>query len=348
MGTAFELDPPGQHAFVLAGGQPIAVTDLAAETRFAPSPALLARGVLSGVYTAIHSPDGKALGILGASSRSRRTFAGHDLSFVHAVGNLLATAIDRRRAVDERIVAELETRRASDALVARDAFVSIAAHELRAPLAAVQLNLEALIALPVQDTLAVATRLDRIRHSIGRLIATVETVLDLSRLETGRLALSVEVMSFAEVVDEVVDRFRRDAQRAGCAVKVDVARDLFGAWDRTRLEQVLSNLLSNAFRYAAGSPVEIRAAIAGSHLEVRVSDHGDGIAPEDAVRIFERYQRAARPDRGAGLGVGLFVSREIAEAHGGHLALESRPDAGTTFLLRLPLAAPESAAISVP
>ena len=130
------------------------------------------------------------------------------------------------------------------------------------------------------------------------------------------------------------------AAHAGCAVAVKAPVAIEGRWDRLRVEQVLTNLLGNAIKYASGQPIEISAERHGDAAIVEVRDHGPGIADVDLPRIFERFERAAPPRHYSGLGLGLYVAREIATAHGGSIAARNPPDGGACFTVRLPVDTP--------
>src|SRR5205085_10658323 len=113
-------------------------------------------------------------------------------------------------------------------------------------------------------------------------------------------------VDLGDLVEEVVDRLRTDAERAGCAMTVRAERPC-GRWDRLRLEQIVVNLLANAFKYGAGRPIEVAVSREGADAELRVRDHGMGIAPKDSSRIFERFERAVSSANYGGLGLGLYV-----------------------------------------
>ena len=124
-----------------------------------------------------------------------------------------------------------------------------------------------------------------------------------------------------------------------CSVRLTGADEaILGRWDKTRLEQIIGNLLSNAIKYGAGKPIDVTVARTGTHATVSIQDRGIGIAPEHLVRIFDRFERAASIRSYGGLGLGLYVAREIITAHGGTLRVESSPGEGSTFVVSLPLA----------
>jgi PAS domain S-box-containing protein len=227
---------------------------------------------------------------------------------------------DRRRALDA----------AHAAVRARDEFLSIASHELRTPLMTLILRLDSLSARFPQDQLRPAMR------QAERLVSLVDSLLDVSRIATGRLVLQPEPLELTEVVRDVVDRFTEAAERAGCELVLHVDEPVPGVWDRLRIEQILQNLLANAIKYAPRKPVEIEVSSAGDVANLAVADHGIGIAAEDLERVFGQFERAVSAQHYGGLGMGLHIAREIATAHGGSIHVTSTPGAGSTFHVALP------------
>jgi signal transduction histidine kinase len=233
--------------------------------------------------------------------------------------------------------ARLETveRELKDALVARENFLSVASHELRTPLTA--LNLQVQRAMRLTEAGAPKTRaaLDPIVRSTERLTQLTTQLLDVSRLQSGRLELSRAPVDLATLARDVVTRMEDEAERAGCTVSVRSA-PVEGDWDGGRLDQVITNLLANAFKYGAGRPVEVAVWSEAGRAYLSVADGGIGIAPEHQARIFERFERAVSSDHYAGLGLGLWIVREIVAAHGGRIDVESRPGEGSRFTFTLP------------
>jgi len=165
----------------------------------------------------------------------------------------------------------------------------------------------------------------------------VENLLDLSRIAAGRLTLVTEEFDFAEMVRDVVRRMAPEAQSQGCALEVRAGGPIRGRWDQLRVEQVVSNLLANAVKYGAGHPVEIEVEPLAGKVRLAVRDHGIGMSPQDAARVFERFERAVSVRNYGGLGLGLYITRQIVEAHRGSISVESRPGNGATFTVLLPL-----------
>jgi len=225
----------------------------------------------------------------------------------------------------------------------RDDFLSIASHELRTPLTTLQLEIERLMrSLDRRAEFALATgRLAKnaevANMQTSRLITLVDELLDVSRVASGRLEIHPVELDLCELVDDVVQRLRPSLEAAGCPLELAMHTKAIGVWDMVRIEQVITNLLSNAIKYGAGRPIELWVTCEKGSACLRVKDHGIGIAPGDHARIFQRFERAASTSNYGGFGLGLWISREIAAAHGGSIELESSPGAGATFTLRLPL-----------
>jgi PAS domain S-box-containing protein len=240
-------------------------------------------------------------------------------------------------------------REAQGAIVARDEFLSVAAHELKTPLTSLQLRLagleRALKDLPASPAAERVGRTLGLFHrqtrKLGRL---VEQLLDISHIRLGRLELSPSRADVAALAREVAAGFEEEAAQRASPLLLEAPERLEAWCDAGRLEQVLTNLLSNAFKYGEGRPVRLSLAASGGLVHLRVRDEGIGIPPEKQQRIFGRFERAVSADHYGGLGLGLSVVRDIVEAHGGSIAVESAEGQGATFTVRLPQwpgAAPE-------
>ena len=256
-------------------------------------------------------------------------------------------AADRREREHEMAEVRIKNERqladtAHAAVAARDEFLSIASHELRTPLMTLQLRLDTLHEALQRDQCAAPTRamLDSAVRQADRLVSLVDGMLDVSRITSGRLALQLDSFDLCEAVSEVADHFREAATKAGCDLAVDTRGPIVGAWDRLRIEQILSNLVGNAIKYAPHHPVEIAATRNGGSALVTVRDHGLGIAPEDVERVFGQFERAVTARHLGGLGMGLYIARQIAIAHGGTIHVDSTPGQGAAFVLELPSKVP--------
>ncbi|HEU5257719.1 MAG TPA: ATP-binding protein [Vicinamibacterales bacterium] len=246
---------------------------------------------------------------------------------------------DRKRTQLER---ELLYREAVDAIRARDEFLSVASHELRTPLSALQLQIQTLLQPPRRSPQAllsseqIKAKLEMAYRQIERLSRLIGELMDVSRITAGRLRLELEEVDLSAVVREVVGRFGEEASRTHSDVDISATIPVLGLWDRIRVEQVIANLLTNAFKFGGGKPIEITVEERGPIGRLVFVDHGIGIAPEDIERIFQRYEQAISSRAFGGLGLGLYIARQIIEAHGGTIRVESQPGAGSTFTIDLP------------
>jgi signal transduction histidine kinase len=165
----------------------------------------------------------------------------------------------------------------------------------------------------------------------------VEGLLDVSRLDGGALQLHPEPVDLAQLVREVAERYEDEARSAQAPLRLQLQPGLVGAWDRLRLDQTVAALLANACKFGAGHPVHLRVERAGPRARLVVEDAGIGLKPEDLERIFERFERAVSERHYGGLGLGLYLARRSARAHGGELHAQARDGGGARFVLDLPL-----------
>jgi len=254
-------------------------------------------------------------------------------SLSRAFGETRAKLADRTR---ER---EVALRDAQQALVVREEFLSIAAHELKTPitvlrgfaqLAAMRLN------QPKVDVAQIQAMMQSIDAQTRRITSLIENLLDVSRLERGQFTISPEHVDLRSVINQadwanwpVIDTTRLRVEMPGHPVVTNV--------DPLRIEQLVTNLLSNAVKYSPeDSPIEVRLVELGDHLELSVRDHGAGIEPSKQEHLFERFFQAHGDSHRSGMGLGLFISRQIVHAHGGEIRAEFPDDGGSRFVVTLP------------
>jgi PAS domain S-box-containing protein len=221
------------------------------------------------------------------------------------------------------------------ALATRDDFLMIASHELRTPVTNVSLQLQNL----TRSLDRPSTTHEQLRgfgeaalRELSRLTALISTLID-AQVAKGRLVLEVSDHDLADITREVTERLRTRAELAA-QLTVDVP-SIVGRWDRMRLDQVITNLVLNAYKYGGGSQIRVTAELAGALVNLDVIDGGVGISPEQAARIFDKFERAV-PSHHGGLGLGLFIARQIVEAHGGRIMLDSTLGVGSRFRVSLP------------
>ncbi|MBI3542698.1 MAG: HAMP domain-containing histidine kinase [Deltaproteobacteria bacterium] len=242
-------------------------------------------------------------------------------------------------------ISELQETRGqlNEALKAKTAFMSICGHELKTPLTSLSLqNQLAARAIRTGDTALlsrerISSMVNQTDSQIKRLLRLVDDMLDQSRIQMGKLKLEVEDVDLSELIEEVVGRYQQQAESAGSPIWLDNRQPLSGRWDRFRIEQVVTNLVSNAIKYGAGKPLEIGLSRRGNTAVIAVRDHGSGIAKEHHSKIFEQFERVSPSPHIAGLGLGLYITKNIVEQHGGTIRVESQPGQGSCFLVQLPL-----------
>ena len=325
-------------AAVLRTGMPLLVDDVPEAPDGAAAPALrqaydVARrlGIRSFFSVPIGSR-GRTLGAFGlASARPGRRYDERDVALGSELAERIGAALDNA----------LLYREAHDAIRVRDDFLSAAAHELETPIATLKLHLTRLLRATAPRQLAAA--LAAMCRQADRLAQLVDDLLEVSRLGTAPLPLECAPTELIDVVREVAARFRPQLERAGCELQVVAEAPVRGTWDRSRLDQVVTNLLSNAIKFGAGRPIEVHVEGAPDGARLTVRDHGIGIDPVDLGRVFGRFERAVSARNYGGLGLGLFISREIVVAHGGRIEVESHSKEGSTFTVTLPRAPPTCA-----
>jgi signal transduction histidine kinase len=277
---------------------------------------------------------GRTLGALSLIwAESGRRYGEEDVVLMEELGRRAGIAVDNARLYHE----------AQSAVKLRDEFLSIASHELRTPLTSLQLqvsNLVRLLGRGKPEHLSaefLVPKLGEADRQVDRLALLVGSLLDVSRATTGRLQLDLSEVPLAELVRQLVGRLDADAKSARSTVTLSLDESIVGRWDRLRLDQIVTNLVSNAIKYGAGHPVAITTRRAGDRVEIEVRDEGIGIAPADQARIFDRFARAVPADNFGGLGLGLWIVRVFVEAMHGSVVVTSSPKKGATFTVTLPL-----------
>lgn len=229
-----------------------------------------------------------------------------------------------------------------EAVRARDEFLSLASHELKTPLTTLKLQSQfKMKKIESNPELMAACELSKqflnlVDQQTSRLNRVVEDMLDVSRIQSGQMHLNLEKGNLCQLINETVQRFSPELHRAGNFMSLDLHGCEEVVMDQFRVEQVISNLLSNIVKYAPRSEVMIATEVLKEQIKISVRDSGPGINPENLEKIFQRFERVGGVNGPSGLGLGLFLSRQIIEAHGGKIWAESLPDQGTSFIILLP------------
>ncbi|HEX3343311.1 MAG TPA: PAS domain-containing sensor histidine kinase [Polyangiaceae bacterium] len=226
---------------------------------------------------------------------------------------------------------------AEEAVRLRDEFLSIASHELRTPLTGLNLQVHGLSELSDKLDPKILQKVKRIERSCERLRTLADALLDVSRIATGRFSLRPTPGDLVAAVQEVVDHFSEQAAESRSPLTLEKRIDAApGEWDMLRIEQAVTNVIENALKYGGGKPVRVTLDGGGGEVTIVVDDEGMGIPEDDMVRIFDRFERAASARHYGGLGLGLYVTRQILMAHGGSVSAENRAGGGARFTMRLP------------
>src|SRR5712692_3280757 len=264
---------------------------------------------------------------------------------------MIASLQQQAKALQTEIAGRKEIEQAlQQALHLRDEFLSIAGHELMTPLTSLKLQIQILQrAIDKGYGPEVAERVKRAvensDYQSKRLSKLIDQLLDLTRIRLGRLTLEPVELDLAELTQDVISRLGDEtilgeqSSAARASITIHGKGPLLGCWDQARIEQVITNLVTNAVKYGEGKPIEVRLSLDESRSEARlvVRDYGIGIRPEDQARIFRRFERASSANQYPGLGLGLYIVRQIVDAHGGAIDVQSQPNEGSSFTVALPL-----------
>ena len=281
---------------------------------------------------------------------------------IHAVKSKVNVFVDlyrQRKAVKQQVEALEQSRREQEVLLAqlqvtqgelehavrmRDDFMSIVSHEVRTPLNGLILETQLRKMHLARDNAAAST-LDKMKAMVERderqiqsLIRLIEDMLDVSRIRTGKLSIRPGQFDLSRLVSTLVETFAPQISAAQSSVNLNAESPVVGLWDEFRIEQVVSNLLTNALRYGAKSPIDVSVYVEGENAIVEVRDQGIGISEENQQRIFQQFERVSAKHAVAGLGLGLFISEQIVAAHGGKITVQSALGEGAVFRVSLPLA----------
>jgi signal transduction histidine kinase len=317
---------------VLARGQTVVRGDMLTAPAYVEEQALVDLGVRSRVAAPLLA-GARTIGLISVGRREPDSFTTDEIELTSLLGRLAASTVQNIRVYEgERRTVE-ELRRLS---ALRADFISLVSHELRSPMAAV---IGAARTLQHRWSELKPGQRDAFLALIGdetaRLAALIGDVLDTSRIDAGTFSYRFDDVDVSALVEEIVATILVAQDDVAIESELAVAPTIRG--DADRLRQVIRNLIDNAIKYSpADEPVTVRLEAVNRSVQLSVADRGPGIAPEDQSLIFEKFGRVAAGNTQPGTGLGLFIARSIAEAHGGTLAVRSALGRGTTFVLTLP------------
>ncbi|HEY6958298.1 MAG TPA: ATP-binding protein [Candidatus Limnocylindria bacterium] len=326
---------PIGHGFagrIASEARPVVLEDVEHSTVL--NPLLREKGIRSLVGVPLIAR-GRVIGVLHVGSLALRRFQPRDVQFLEIVADRVALAVEHARLYEEARQARSEANAAEQALRLRDEFISIAAHELKTPMtsakAAAQLVTRSFRATPLTPTQQ--RSLEIIDRQITKLARLVVQLLDTVRIESGKLQIDRAQVDLVRLVQAVANDARVLTERH--EIVVDAPDELMANIDELRIEQVVTNLLDNAIKYTPeGGRIDVRVKPSGANVVITVRDRGLGVPPEHRNRLFDRFYQA-HPDR-SGMGLGLYITRQIVERHGGTIYAEAPSDGGTRFVVSIP------------
>lgn len=274
-------------------------------------------------------------GFLLASNDPKKLYNKSDLDFMTEIGRSCAVAIDN----------SLLYRETKRSVKAREEFISIASHELRTPLTSLKMRIDLLSLLmergkipkEVHDMLEPI--ISELKPDVVKFTKLIELLLDFSKHGSSELHLNIENCDLSKIINEEVTRLRPEFASHKTELVAKIQEKILGDCDQVRVQQVVANLLNNALKFGNGKTVTLTVTGSESHIHIEVMDKGIGISQADVSRIFKPFERAVSDKHFGGLGLGLYITKQIIERHKGRIAVESKPGEGTTFLVTLPLLA---------
>lgn len=324
-------------------GNPVAIQDTTQDSRIQYKEQAVREGIAAMLSVPL-MPDGEVVGVMRVYTSEQRRFSPEEIEFLGSVANLGAIALRKAR-LHEALGRHLEERSVELSKLEEDKasflrFLGIAAHDLKAPLTAIQGFLWVMLGgFAGELTDKQRNMLQRSSRRIDELLNLISDLLDIPRIESGQIVQEIEDVSLYQVVKCSCDDLRHQAKEKGVVLEVELPQNLPEIpGSIPRLQQVMTNLVSNAISYTPEGVVTVSVTEEDNDIKVEVRDTGIGIPPEDLSRVFDDFFRASNVEiRGTGLG--LSITRRIVEAHGGSICVESpclESNTGSKFTVTLP------------
>lgn len=279
----------------------------------------------------------EVLGVCLLTYKNGKKFTQTEKDFLISIARQCAQALSRSFLYDDT----------QEAIRVRDEFLSIASHELKTPLTPLKLQLQLLLRQIKKDHGSfdedkILKTMEKSDKQLSRLTWLIDDLLDVSRISSGRLRLNFEEVNLSELIKDVLSQYRDQLENTLKFIELDIEQDVLCEADRFRIEQVLVNLLTNAAKYAPGKPIKLSLKKHNDFAEIRVADQGPGVSKSDMDRIFTRFERVQNNDNIGGLGLGLYICKQIVSGHNGRIYLDSTVKKGASFVVELPLGHLES------
>lgn len=310
-------------------GKPLSIEDTKNHPLFSKNPAVLALNIVGYLGVPVVTKDGHSIGAVCVIDHKKRIWSDEEVSILEALTASFISEIELRQAF-ATITNEAKL---------REEFIAIASHELKSPLTSLKIQSQMIRKQLEAGNLDIEINkryVSNVTRQVARLELMVDDMSDATRLSTGKLKLQKSPVNLNEIIHTVIDNLSDTLIKAGCPLKVIEPEQISGNWDYSRLQQVLTNLIINATKYASDSQIIITLSATNNFATISVTDHGPGISEEDQSVIFNKYGRASDDTFVQGLGLGLFISRQIIEQHGGTLTISSQLNEGSTFIVTLP------------
>ncbi|MBI3485633.1 HAMP domain-containing histidine kinase [Candidatus Daviesbacteria bacterium] len=276
-------------------------------------------------------------------------------------GLLISLVIEKFKKTDmardyrekEKRITQIMTRtqqeftKAQAEIKARDEFLSFASHELKTPLTTMLLQIQTILHNIKNVSLAnfsvqhLLQMLENAEAESKQLSKMINDLLNVSLITTGRLDLKLEEVDLSKLVKDITDRFSQNLKQKNYSLSLEAQKPVKVQLDKLRIEQVVTNLISNAIKYGESKPINIKVTNSGSSGKVIITDQGIGIPLEQKDKIFAKFERAANSSKYQGLGIGLYITAQIIKAHNGKINVESKPNKGSIFTVELPLKQPK-------
>ena len=276
---------------------------------------------------------GKTIGAITlAFSDSGRTYDKYYTDVAEELGRRAALALENSRLY----------RLSQEAIELRNDFLSIASHELNTPITSLKLQLQM-----TKKTLNSGRDdqdfpIDKFKRSVDasvkqvdRLINLVQVLLDVSRIQSGKFTFNFQEVNLSDVMHEVLERQHEILTNSNCEIDLSVSDNIIAIVDKVRIEQVMVNLLTNTIKYAPGK-INLSMKSEGDFVKITFKDHGNGIPAPKLKKIFDRFERATSNESVGGLGLGLYIVKQIIEGHHGDIQVQSEVGEGTVFTVMLP------------